>query len=175
MIESCLDVLDMIILHEEVAEHKGFFKASMKEIITSFIPCYFGTCKTSEMPPTLLNGKPVDLVALYEVVKEYGGFKKVIQDNAWNIVTLQCGFDCDDDYEAKVAYVRYIELVEWYFELTKTKRERIEVNTHEAGTSGAKDDEENKVVEEKSNGWIDDSSDDDLVIVVEVTTNNDTK
>ncbi|KAJ0808857.1 putative transcription factor & chromatin remodeling ARID family [Helianthus annuus] len=175
IIESCLDVLDLIILHEEVAEHKGFFKASMKEIVTLFIPCYFGICKTGEMPPTLLNGKPVDLVALYKVVKEYGGFKKVVQDNAWNKVDVQCGFDCDDDFEVKVAYVRYIELVEWYFELMKTKRERNEDNTHEAGSSGAKVDQESKVVDEKRNGWIDDSSDDDLVIVVDVTTNNDTK
>ncbi|MFS8030279.1 putative transcription factor & chromatin remodeling ARID family [Helianthus anomalus] len=153
IIESCLDVLDLIILHEEVAEHKKFFKASMKDIVTVFIPCYFGICKTSEMPPTLLNGKPVDLVALYEVVKEYGGFKKVIQDNAWNKVAINSGFDCDDDYEVKVAYVRYIELVEWYFELMKAKHEKNEDNTHEAGTSGAKDDEESKAVGEKSNGW----------------------
>ncbi|MFS7979968.1 hypothetical protein Hanom_Chr10g00933901 [Helianthus anomalus] len=133
IIESCLYVLDLIILHEEVAEHKKFFKASMKEIVTMFIPCYFGICKEGEMP-TLLNGKPV------------------IQDNAWNKVAEQCGFDCDDDYEVKVAYVRYIELVEWYFEFMKAKREKNEDNTHEAGTSGAKVDEESKTIDEKSNG-----------------------
>ncbi|KAM0008126.1 hypothetical protein Hdeb2414_s0121g00803241 [Helianthus debilis subsp. tardiflorus] len=56
IIESCLDVLDLIILHEEVVEHKKIFKASMKEIVTVFIPCYLGICKEGEMSPTLLNG-----------------------------------------------------------------------------------------------------------------------
>ncbi|MFS7994457.1 putative transcription factor & chromatin remodeling ARID family [Helianthus anomalus] len=138
IVESCLDVLDLIILHEELVWHKLLYEGSMEDVINWFIPCFLGICKESEMPPTLLNGKPVDLVTLYKNVKEHGGFKKVVQDNAWDKIAIQCGLDYDDDFEAKVAYVRYIELVEWYFEVMNIKREKSGSNKYEAGSSGAR-------------------------------------
>ncbi|KAJ0526221.1 putative transcription factor & chromatin remodeling ARID family [Helianthus annuus] len=82
IVESCLDVLDLIILHEELVGHELFYEGSMEDVINWFIPCFLGICKEGEMPPTLLNGKAVELITLYKVVKEYGGFKKVVQDDA---------------------------------------------------------------------------------------------
>ncbi|MFS7994452.1 putative transcription factor & chromatin remodeling ARID family [Helianthus anomalus] len=117
------------------------------------------------MPPTLLNGKPDDLLTLYKIVKERGGFKKVVQDNAWDKIAIQCGLDCDDDSEAKVAYVRYIELLEWYFEVMKIKRKKSRRNKYEVGSSGAKDDKEITVIESKDEP--------DLVVIIEIAVKKD--
>ncbi|KAJ0861824.1 putative transcription factor & chromatin remodeling ARID family [Helianthus annuus] len=165
IVESCLDVLDLIILHEELVGHELFYEGGMEDVINWFIPCFLGMCKEGEMPLTLLNGKPIELITLYRVVKEYGGFKKVGQDDAWDKIALQCGFDCDDDFEVKVAYVRYIELVEWYYEVMKSKCEKSESNKFEAGSSGSKDDKESNVIESEDEP--------DLVIIVEVTDKKD--
>ncbi|KAF5791103.1 putative transcription factor & chromatin remodeling ARID family [Helianthus annuus] len=158
IVESCLDVLVLIIFHEELVGHELFYEGSMEDVINWFIPCFLGICKEGEMPPTLLNGKPIELITLYKVVKEYGGFKKVVQDDAWDNIALQCGFDCDDDFEVKVAYVRYIELVEWYYEVMKIKREKSGSNKFEVGSSDAKDNKEINVIESKDEP--------DLVIIV---------
>ncbi|KAM0001653.1 putative transcription factor & chromatin remodeling ARID family [Helianthus debilis subsp. tardiflorus] len=165
IVENCLDVLDLIILHEELVGHQLFYEGSMEDVINWFIPCFLGICEEGEMPATFLNEKPVELITLYKVVKEYGGFKKVVQDDVWDKIALQCGFDCHDAYEVKVAYVRYIELVEWYYEVMKIKREKSRSNKVEAGSSGAKDYEGINVIESKDEP--------ELVTIVEVTDKKD--
>ncbi|KAF5819978.1 hypothetical protein HanRHA438_Chr02g0095141 [Helianthus annuus] len=70
IIESCLDWFDLILLYEELVGHEIFYEASMEEIITWFVTCFLGICKESKMPQTSLNEKLVNLVTLYEVVKE---------------------------------------------------------------------------------------------------------
>ncbi|MFS7951427.1 putative transcription factor & chromatin remodeling ARID family [Helianthus anomalus] len=109
-------------LHGEIIVHELFYDVSFAEVISWFIPCYLGIFKETEMCPTLLNGKPVNLITLYQVVKDYGGFKKVIEDDAWNSIAVQCGFDCEDAQEVKITYVRYVDLLEWYFDVMKFKR-----------------------------------------------------
>ncbi|MFS7916190.1 hypothetical protein Hanom_Chr02g00174211 [Helianthus anomalus] len=70
IIESCLDWFDLILLYEELVGHELFYEACMEEIIIWFVPCFLGICKEREMPQTSLNGKLVDLVTLYKVVKD---------------------------------------------------------------------------------------------------------
>ncbi|MFS7949715.1 putative transcription factor & chromatin remodeling ARID family [Helianthus anomalus] len=113
IIKSCLDWFDLILLYEQLVGHELFYDASMEEIINWFIPCFLGIYKENSMPPTLLNGKPANVVKLYQVVKDHGGFKKMMKDSVWNKITFQCDFDCNEDQEVKIAYVRYISLIEW--------------------------------------------------------------
>ncbi|MFS7944389.1 putative transcription factor & chromatin remodeling ARID family [Helianthus anomalus] len=70
-----------------------------------FVPCYLGICKEDEMPSTLLNGKYVNLITLYRVVNDLGGFKKENEENAWEVVALQTGFCCDDAIDTKISYI----------------------------------------------------------------------
>ncbi|MFS7932251.1 hypothetical protein Hanom_Chr04g00365651 [Helianthus anomalus] len=135
IIESCLDTVDLITLHEELANYQKFHDATFEEIITWFIPSFLGIFKERVMPPTLLDGR---------------------EDG----IAFKCGYKPDDAQVVKIAYIYYLELVEWYFDFMKRKKEK----------------DASDVIEEKSNGWVeDDSSDDDLGIVVRVTDNNNEK
>ncbi|MFS7984084.1 putative transcription factor & chromatin remodeling ARID family [Helianthus anomalus] len=131
-------------LHEELVGDELFYDVSFEEVINWFMPCYLGICKEAEMPPTLHNGKPVNLITLYQVVKDYGGFKKVIEDDAWKKIAVQCGFDCKDAQEVKIVYVS---------------------EEHETGSSKVKNDERVKVEVNEDEP--------DLVIILEVTGRKD--
>ncbi|KAM0041014.1 hypothetical protein Hdeb2414_s0011g00361241 [Helianthus debilis subsp. tardiflorus] len=124
IIKRCLDLTDMIMLHEELISHELFYEVSFEEV--------------------------------------------VIEDDTWNKIALQCGFDCEDAQEVKIAYARYVELLEWYFDMMKIKRKEKENNgseEHEAGPSKAKDDEGVKIEENEEEP--------DLVIILEVTGKKD--
>ncbi|KAF5789192.1 putative transcription factor & chromatin remodeling ARID family [Helianthus annuus] len=167
IIESCLETIDLITLHEELVNHPKFYDATFEDIITLFIPCFLGIVKERVMPPTLLDGRDVSLILLYRVVKGDGGFKKVMENDTWDEIAFKCGYDPDDAQVVKIAYIYYLELVEWYFDYMIRKKEKI-------ASDAAK--EASKVIEEKTTGWVeDDTSDDDLVIVVEVASNNNKK
>ncbi|MFS7996633.1 putative transcription factor & chromatin remodeling ARID family [Helianthus anomalus] len=75
-------------VHEKLIGHELFYNVEFKELLKWFVPCYLGICKESEMPPTLLNVKYVNLITLYRVIKDQGGFKKVNEDNAWEEVAV---------------------------------------------------------------------------------------
>ncbi|MFS7987897.1 hypothetical protein Hanom_Chr11g01028221 [Helianthus anomalus] len=62
--------------------------------------CVLGICKKGETPSAFLKGKPVNCG--FDVVKDYGGFKKVKEDSTWNKIALKCGFECDVDQEVKI-------------------------------------------------------------------------
>ncbi|MFS7952940.1 putative transcription factor & chromatin remodeling ARID family [Helianthus anomalus] len=156
IIESCLDTVDLITLHGELANHQRFYNATFQEIIIWFIPCFLSIIKEGVVPPTLLDWREITLILLHRLVRVNSGFKEVIESDTWGEIAFKCGYEPDDAQMVKIAYIYYLELVEWYFALMKRKQEKNASN----------------VAEKTNNGWVkDDSSDDDLVIVVEVTNN----
>ncbi|MFS8008085.1 putative transcription factor interactor and regulator CCHC(Zn) family [Helianthus anomalus] len=167
IIESCLETIDLITLHEELVNHPKFYDATFEDIIIWFVPCFLGIVKECVMPPTLLDGRDVSLILLNRVVNGDGGFKKVMENDTWNEIAFKCGYDPDDAQVVKIAYIYYLELVEWYFDYMMRKKEKI-------ASDAAK--KASKVIEEKTTSWAeDDSSDDDLVTVVEVASKNNNK
>ncbi|MFS7961458.1 putative transcription factor & chromatin remodeling ARID family [Helianthus anomalus] len=121
IIESCLEALDLMLLHEELAGHGKFYSGSFKEVLLWFIPCFLGIFKEDTMPPTLIDKREVSLILLYRIVTVKGGLKKVTEDDLSAEVAVEYGFEQDDAHVVKVAYMYYIELIQWYFELMKKK------------------------------------------------------
>ncbi|KAM0048714.1 putative transcription factor & chromatin remodeling ARID family [Helianthus debilis subsp. tardiflorus] len=113
ILKGCLDFGELVMMHEELIGHELFYEASFEELLKWFLPCYLGICNENERHPTLHNGKDVNLITLYLVVNDQGGLKKVDEDGEWEQVAVQCGFDCDDAQDVKVAYLRYFDLLEW--------------------------------------------------------------
>ncbi|MFS7893382.1 putative transcription factor & chromatin remodeling ARID family [Helianthus anomalus] len=95
IIEDCLDVLDLILLHDGLVGHERFYSDNFEEIFLWFIPCFLGIFKEGTMPPTLIDGREVSLILLDRVVNVKEGIKKVIQDDAWDEVAVECGFEPD--------------------------------------------------------------------------------
>ncbi|MFS7910287.1 hypothetical protein Hanom_Chr02g00104501 [Helianthus anomalus] len=65
IIESCLEALDLILLHEELARYDKFYSGSFKGVLLWFIPCFLVIFKEDTMPPTLIDGREVSLIFLH--------------------------------------------------------------------------------------------------------------
>ncbi|KAJ0780276.1 putative transcription factor interactor and regulator CCHC(Zn) family [Helianthus annuus] len=157
IMESCVEPGDLITLHEEIKKHQRFFDAPFEEVLIWFISDFLGIVCEKAMPPELIDGRDLSLILLHRIVKHNGGFKEVMEKNMWDVIAAKYGYEPDDAYEMKVAYIYYLELVEWYFDYMKKERERKEDGM--AGNSS------------NNCGWLDESSDDEVVVKIEVTNN----
>ncbi|KAF5781440.1 putative transcription factor interactor and regulator CCHC(Zn) family [Helianthus annuus] len=156
IVESCLEALDLMLLHEELAG----YGATFEEILLWFIPCFLGIFKKNNMPPTLIDGREVSLILLHRIVTLKGGIKKVIEDDLLDEVAFEYGYEPDDTHMV-VAYIYYIELIEWYFDLMKKTGDKNAPDADGASTKKAQE----EAVETEDGP--------DLVITIEVTGNND--
>ncbi|MFS8026349.1 putative transcription factor & chromatin remodeling ARID family [Helianthus anomalus] len=105
IVGSCLEALDLILLHEELVGHERFYCVNFEEILLWFIPCFLGIFKKNTMPPTLIDGREISLILLHRVVTVKGGIKKVIEDDLWDEVAFKCGYEPDNAHVVKVAYI----------------------------------------------------------------------
>ncbi|KAM0028219.1 putative transcription factor interactor and regulator CCHC(Zn) family [Helianthus debilis subsp. tardiflorus] len=156
IMESCVEPGDLITLHEEVKKHPRFFDAPFEEVLVWFITNFLGIVCEKAMPPVLIDGRDLSLILLHRLVKNNGGFDEIMEKDKWGEISVKYGYDADDAYEMKVAFIYYLELVEWYFDYIKKERAREKVGMAESSSNC---------------GWIDDSSDDDVVVKIEVTNN----
>ncbi|KAM0006436.1 putative transcription factor & chromatin remodeling ARID family [Helianthus debilis subsp. tardiflorus] len=160
-VESCLEALDLILLHEELVRHGRFYGATFEEIRLWFILCFLRIFKENTMPLTLIVGREISLILQHRVVTVKDGIKKVIEDDLWDEVAFGCGYEPDDAHVVKVAYIYCIELIEWYFDLMKKKQDN---NAPDANGANSKKAQEEAVESEEES---------DFVISIEVTGNND--
>ncbi|MFS7937586.1 hypothetical protein Hanom_Chr05g00429401 [Helianthus anomalus] len=65
IVESCLEALDLMLLHEELIGHEKFYGATFEEILLWFIPCFLGIFKENTMPPTLIDSREICLILLH--------------------------------------------------------------------------------------------------------------
>ncbi|KAF5810678.1 putative transcription factor interactor and regulator CCHC(Zn) family [Helianthus annuus] len=124
IMDSCLEPLDLLLMHEELAGYDKFYDANFDDVLIWFLPSFLGIVKSREMPPKLLDGRDVNLLLLYRIVNLKGGIKKVLEDDSWAEVALEYGYEKVDGFEMKVSYVHYIELFEWYFDYMKKKGDK---------------------------------------------------
>ncbi|MFS8027489.1 putative transcription factor interactor and regulator CCHC(Zn) family [Helianthus anomalus] len=157
IMESCVEPGDLITLHEELKNHQRFFDAPFEEILIWFITDFFGIVCEKAMPPELIDGRDLSLILLHRIVKHNGGFKEVMEKNLWDVIAAKYGYEPDDAYEVKVAYIYYLELVEWYFDyMRKEHGKKANVMAGDSRNNG---------------GWLGESSDDEVVVKIEVTNN----
>ncbi|MFS7950192.1 putative transcription factor interactor and regulator CCHC(Zn) family [Helianthus anomalus] len=157
IMESCVEPGDLITLHEELKNHQRFFDAPFEEILIWFISDFLGIVCEKAIPPELIDGRDLSLILLHRIVKLNGGFKEVMEKNSWDVIAAKYGYEPDDAYEVKVAYIYYLELVEWYFDFMKKERGK-KANVMAENSS-------------KNGGWLEESSDDEVVVKIEVANN----
>ncbi|KAM0063402.1 putative transcription factor interactor and regulator CCHC(Zn) family [Helianthus debilis subsp. tardiflorus] len=149
IMESCVEPGDLITLHEEIKKHPRFFDAPFEEVFVWFITDFLGIVCEKAMSPELIDGRDLSLILLHRIVKHNGGFKEIMEKDMWDVISVKHGYEPDDAYEIKVAYIYYLELVKWYFDYIK--KERVRKKDGMAGSSS------------NNCGWFDDSTDDDVV------------
>ncbi|KAM0014929.1 putative transcription factor interactor and regulator CCHC(Zn) family [Helianthus debilis subsp. tardiflorus] len=157
IMESCVEPGDLITLHEELKNHQRFFDSPFEEILIWFITDFLGIVCEKAMPPELIDGRDLSLILLHRIVKHNGGFREGMEKNLWDVIAAKYGYEPDDAYEVKVAYIYYLELVEWYFDYMRKERgKKVNVMAGNSSNNG---------------GWLEESSDDEVVVKIEVTNN----
>ncbi|MFS7952941.1 hypothetical protein Hanom_Chr07g00612831 [Helianthus anomalus] len=57
-----------------------------------------------------------------------------MESDIWDEIAFKCRYELDDAQVVKIAYIYYLELVEWYFDLMKRKQEKNASNAAEKTT-----------------------------------------
>ncbi|CAH9098141.1 unnamed protein product [Cuscuta epithymum] len=65
-----------------------------------------------QMPPRIGNDKPVNLLKLYLVVRERGGYGAVSRSGLWDEVARECGFDLPSGVPLKLVYAQYLNALD---------------------------------------------------------------
>ncbi|MFS7977687.1 putative transcription factor interactor and regulator CCHC(Zn) family [Helianthus anomalus] len=146
IIESCLEALDLILLHEELVGYEKLYSGPFEEVLMWFILFFLGIFKENVMPPTFIDGRDVSLILLHRIVTIKGGVKKVIEDDIWAEVAVEYGFEADDAY------------------VIKFMKKKGDKNAAIAG-EGSKKDERAEAVEKEDEA--------ELVITIEVASSDD--
>ncbi|XP_065859636.1 AT-rich interactive domain-containing protein 1 isoform X2 [Euphorbia lathyris] len=69
-------------------------------------------CSVDVVPPMLGDGKRVDLVKLFLVVREKGGYNAVSEKGLWGVVTEECGLAVTLSPFVKLVYVKYLDTLQ---------------------------------------------------------------
>ncbi|KAL9234484.1 hypothetical protein vseg_009354 [Gypsophila vaccaria] len=74
------------------------------------------------VPPRLGNGDRIDLLELFFVVRQKGGFEAISEANLWGEVSLQCGLGSRFGSAFKLIYSKYLGSLEsWLLKLVEEK------------------------------------------------------
>ncbi|KAJ6686265.1 AT-RICH INTERACTIVE DOMAIN-CONTAINING PROTEIN 2 [Salix purpurea] len=97
-----------------------FLESFFKEI------CGLDICLWT-LPPMLGNGQFVDLLKLFLVVREKGGYDVVSENGLWGLVAHESGFGLNLVPGVKVVYIKYLDALERW--LQRLLVDSIEFNT----------------------------------------------
>ncbi|XP_074279838.1 AT-rich interactive domain-containing protein 1-like [Silene latifolia] len=112
---SCLNQYNETIKSKELKMQSYFI-----ELVSGFLRDCYGNYCFRPLPPRLGNGQCVDLLKLYLVVKQKGGFEFISENNWWGEVGLQCGSVSSFGSAFKLIYAQYLSSFEtWLVELDK--------------------------------------------------------
>lgn len=89
------------------------------QLVSSFLSDICGS-HFRPSPPMLGNGQAVDLLKLYLVVREKGGFESVSRNGLWELVARESGFESSLSTGLKLVYVKYLDMLDtWFGKLVK--------------------------------------------------------
>lgn len=105
-------------LNRRLSSEESKLKGSFVELLSIFLK---GTCPHDcfrPLPPMLGNGHSVDLLKLYCVVEQKGGFEVVSKNGLWGLVGLLYGVGSAFGSAIKLIYLKYLMSLEsWLVKL----------------------------------------------------------
>ncbi|XP_061969422.1 AT-rich interactive domain-containing protein 2-like isoform X2 [Populus nigra] len=84
------------------------------------------------LPPMLGNGQFVDLLKLFLVVREKGGYDVVSKNGLWGLVAQESGFGLSLVPAVKLVYIKYLDALERWLE--RLLVDSVELNTELSGS-----------------------------------------
>ncbi|OMO78754.1 hypothetical protein CCACVL1_14103 [Corchorus capsularis] len=92
------------------------FRFSFNKILESFLREICAQGCFWPLPPMLGDGKPVDLLKLFLVVREKGGYDVVSGSGLWDLVAKESGLGSGVASSVKLVYVKYLGFLEGWLE-----------------------------------------------------------
>ncbi|KAG9140636.1 hypothetical protein Leryth_006837 [Lithospermum erythrorhizon] len=121
-IGSCLDLeLD---LNRSVKIDEGKLNSLFVEFLLLFYKQVYGDFIINPLSSSVLdNGKNVDLLKLFLVVRERGGYVVVSKSGLWQLVAKECGFDSSVVSKLKLVYFKYLDLLDRWLRRTERRED----------------------------------------------------
>ncbi|KAJ8900673.1 hypothetical protein K2173_025450 [Erythroxylum novogranatense] len=89
------------------------------------------------LPPMLGDGQPVDLLNLFLVVRNKGGYDAVCKNGTWDLVAEESGLGLSLASSVKLVYIKYLDALEkWLQGFIDEKHSKSNSNASSSGLSG---------------------------------------
>lgn len=86
------------------------------QLIRSFLKGVSALGNFHPLPPMLGDGQSVDLLKLFLLVREKGGYDAVSENGLWDLVTKESGLTLDAVSSVKLVYIKYLDALERWLE-----------------------------------------------------------
>ncbi|XP_031275789.1 AT-rich interactive domain-containing protein 1 isoform X1 [Pistacia vera] len=87
------------------------------------------------LPPMLKDGQPIDLLKLFLVVREKGGYDKVSTYGLWDLVAKESGLGLSASVSIKLVYAKYLDALERWLDRVADDRRDSKSNSVDTGSS----------------------------------------
>ncbi|MFS7962307.1 putative transcription factor & chromatin remodeling ARID family [Helianthus anomalus] len=123
--DDCKALLNMLDDHEYVFKYKVILQKKFEELVWWFLYDYMGITSRS-IPPYTTDQKKIDLLSLYILVANDGGFREVTTENTWPIIAKDLGLGYEDGDYIRIVYAMYLDVLEYYYKF-KTVQNKVQV------------------------------------------------
>ncbi|MFS7997422.1 putative transcription factor & chromatin remodeling ARID family [Helianthus anomalus] len=111
---NCKYLLDMLEDVPFVNKSKFQLRRKFEEMVTWFLNDFL-KIRSRLVPPIIGSNDHVDLMDLYLMVKRDGGNRNVTDNNLWDVVAKDMGYEYDDGEFMRIMYAMYLNVLVYYY------------------------------------------------------------
>ncbi|KAD6118660.1 hypothetical protein E3N88_09931 [Mikania micrantha] len=134
-LEEMVTLLDLMEHVHVSLLNKETLRKRFDEMVKWFIK---GVLKQSSSWPPIIDNQFISLYDLYLSVRINGGKEKVSINNFWILLAADLGLDSRKGYKLMFIYNEYLDPMEWFNKITKTRMEQQGSYTFEQGESSGR-------------------------------------
>ncbi|MFS7900994.1 putative transcription factor & chromatin remodeling ARID family [Helianthus anomalus] len=123
--DDCKALMNMLDDHEYVFKYKVILQKKFEELVRWVQYDYMGITSRS-IPPYTTDEKKIDLLSLYILVANDGGYREVTTENTWPIIAKDLGLGYEDGDYIRIVYAMYLDVLEYYYKF-KTVQNKVQV------------------------------------------------
>ncbi|KAJ0493235.1 putative transcription factor interactor and regulator CCHC(Zn) family [Helianthus annuus] len=123
--DDCKALMNMLDDREYVFKYKVILQKKFEELVRWFLYDYMGIT-SRPIPPYTTDQKKIDLLSLYILVANDGGYREVTTENTWPIIAKDLGFGYEDGDYMRIVYAMYLDVLEYYYKF-KAVQNKVQV------------------------------------------------
>ncbi|KAD4586037.1 hypothetical protein E3N88_23638 [Mikania micrantha] len=134
-LEEMVTLLDLMEHVHVSLLNKEMLRKRFDEMVKWFIK---GILKQTHSWPPIIDNQVISLYDLYLSVRINGGKEKVSINNFWILLAADLGLNSRKGYKLMFIYNEYLDPMEWFYKISKNRREQQGLYTFEQGESSGK-------------------------------------